>query len=206
MQIEEVFSERALATIFDGEVVPQLRRDGTIHHLRARGFRYESAETKAAGCSIIEASRLMPDGKGVYRASVDVRGVERDQSKSAFFPSHWTRGEVIAAILEAYANRAAVGATERLYKGTGRGVAILLYLDKQDRVVDAMPIRRKVNARRAAIYQFERTGKRSKKLCAICDKPKIRVCPDGHNFNQRRSLVGRLKKRWRAMLKKVGGV
>jgi hypothetical protein len=204
MQSEEIeiFSERALDAIFQGDVIPQLRKDRTVEHYRARGFRYESAEAKAAGCSIIEASRVVTDNKGIYRARVDVRGVERDQSKSGFFPASWTRAEVIAAILEAYANRAAVGATERLYRGTGRGVAILLYLDKQDRVVDAMPVRRKVSARRAAVYQFEQTGKRSKMLCSNCDKAKVRLCPDCHSSNKNLSVFKRVKK----LMRRVFGV
>ncbi len=204
MQIEEIFNERGLATIFRGEVVPQMRKNKTVDHYRARGFRYESPEAKAAGCSLVEASRLTHDSKGVYRARVVVRGVERDQSKSSFFPEHWTREEVIGAIIEAYANREQVGATERLFKGKGRGVAILMYLDERDRVVDAMPKRSNVSSRRVALNLYERTGKRSKKLCATCYKPKILVCPDGHNIIQHRSVFKRLRKLLRRAFGAVG--
>jgi hypothetical protein len=192
MQSEEVFSPSGLAMIFDGEVVPQLRRDGTVEHCRARGFRHESAEAKAAGCVIM--SRRAADSQGVYVARVAVRGVERQQSKSGFFPQHWTREEVIEAITEAYADREHVALAERLYKGRGRAVTILLYLDEFGRVVDAMPKRGRVSANREALSLYERTGERSKRLCATCLKPKVLVCP-GHDLHVHKSVFSRLK-RW----------
>lgn len=198
MQSETIFSERGLATIFRGEVVPQLRKDRTVEHYRVRGFRYESAEAEMAGCVTVKESRTADDGKGVYRARVIVRGIERYQTKSGFFPQRWTRNEVMDAIVEAYAHRELVNSSERLHKGKGRDVSMLIYLDEADCVIDAMPIRGKVSQSREALNRYERTGKRGKLLCPSCFQPKVLVCPSGHfQSSNQKGLLRRLRKRWR---------
>jgi hypothetical protein len=193
MQNESIFSEHGLTTIFEGELVPQLRRDGTVEHYRVRGFRYEDPEQMMLHeCSIIESSRRVPDGKGVYRAGVTVRGVNRDVSKSNFFPQSMTRAEVVQSIIEAFDTKEQLQMSERLYAGKSANLTILLWLDENNHIVDAMPkAAQHQNKVKQAIFHHQQTGKRSKLLCHVCLQPKVLVCPEGHT-NPRRSIYKRI--------------
>ncbi len=202
MQNELIFGEHGLTTIFDGEVVPQLNRNGTVNHYRARGFRYEDVSLMlASGCSILEESRRVPDSRGVYRAAVVIKGVGRSQVKSNFFPQTMTRAEVVQAISDAYAGRELIHRGERLYKGESANLTILMWLDDRGLIVDAMPKAARHNSKvKQAIFRFQHTGKRSKILCHVCHEPKIRICPNGHGGIPDRGLYNGIKPGWRRRL------
>ncbi len=75
MQKESVFAKGAIERIFDGDIVPNVKKNGEIEHIRIRGFHYEDADVMLArGIEIIEESRTAPDTRGVYRAAIMVRG------------------------------------------------------------------------------------------------------------------------------------
>jgi hypothetical protein len=181
-QNESIFGERGLATIFEGEVAAQLNRDGTVNHYWLLGFRYEDPEVmRASGCSIIEGSRRVPNNRGVYRAGVVVRGVSRDVSKSGFFPQALTRAEIVQAISEAYERRELIQNSQRLYKGKSGRLTIFMWLDAQDRIIDAMPrMGKHFSKAKQALIRYQQTGQRGKLLCHVCYKPRVLVCPDGH--------------------------
>jgi hypothetical protein len=202
MQRQSIFGEHALATIFEGEVVPQLRKSGEVEHYRVRGFRYEDPEQMMLHeCRIIESSRRVPDGKGVYRARVTVRGVNRVAAKSNFFPAAMTRAEVVQAISEAYESKemVLVQESQQLHVGKSARLTILLWLDGTGRVVDAMPKAGRVNKAKQAIFEYQQTGKRRKLLCHLCHQPKVLVCPKDHT--SRRSIYKRLLRWWKRALK-----
>ncbi len=193
---ESIFSERALATIFEGEVVPQLRMSGEVEHHRVRGLRYEDPDQmRLSGCAIVESSRRAAVNKSVYSASVSIRGVRRDLSKSNFFPATMTRAEVVQSISEAFDTKEQVQMRERLYVGKSANLTIFLWLDENNCIVDAMPkAARHKNKVKQAIFWYQHTGKRSRLLCHACLQPKVLVCPSGHT-NPRRSIYKRLL-RW----------
>lgn len=179
----DIFAEGALERIFKGEVAAQLKKDGTVSNWYARGFRYESDEATDAGCKVEEGARCSPDSRGVYQARVFVKGVERAPHLSSFFPQRMMRDEIISAVRQAYVTREALDEHKRRWRGEGGGLTIVLMTDEHERIEDVMPVKRRVNKTREAVYQFERTGKRSRRLCARCNEPKMLVCPRGHNTN-----------------------
>ncbi len=196
MQSETIFSEKALDTIFKGELVPQFKKGGELHHVRVRGFRYEDAEVMSAeGVDVIERTRIPPDGKGVYKAGIVLKGVHRSASANSFFPRSMTREEILQAIVEAYESRVLVEANQKLYKGSGGGLKIMMFLDDAGRVIDALPKRGRYSRVKAALDQHEKTGQSSKLLCPVCYQPKVLVCPSGHwpPRQRRRTFYSRIK-------------
>lgn len=181
MQNESIFAEGALDRIFMGELVENRRRDGEVDHRVIRGFRHENDEATAAGFTILPGSEIAPDASGVYAAVASAPEVKRRHSLSAFFPRAMKRAEIVAAIIEAHANCEQSSRGSRWFRGTGGGLIVELELDADERIVDAIPRRRKVSRTRRALWNLQRTGKPGKNLCRVCLKPKVAVCPNGHN-------------------------
>jgi len=180
---ESVISARGRTIIFEGEVIQERRKDGTVHHVRVLGFRLEDVRVmERTGNKIVEASRTPPDENGVYKASVIVEGVKRKAGGSVFFPLGWTVSQVERAIGEAYLIK-----MERRYKGnscyeglSSSGLHIVLNLDDMGLVLDAFPLPLAVPAKKALEWRVD-TGraKRNRHYCAKCGSLKVarRVCP-----------------------------
>jgi hypothetical protein len=181
-----IFSSDGLRRIFEGELEENRKRTGEVEHYRARGFRLENAATMIArGIVIDETSRTSPDGRGVYRAGFTLKGFLRcPPSASGFFPVQWTREQVVSAIGEAYETRKLIVAHQRIYQGrTREGMKIQLWLDETDKVLDAMPLRAKVNRRREAQWKMKRgLISKSSHVCGECQSLKVYVCPKGHRL------------------------
>ncbi len=202
MQREEVFADGAIERIFDGDIVPHLKKNGEVEHIQIRGFRYEDPDTMLArGIEIIEASRTAPDTRGVYRAAIMVRGHKRKGTHWGFFPVAMSRDGIVQAIIKAHENRVIVKqGNQELYKGDGGGLKIYMQLDEAGRVVDAWPRRARYTATQQALWLYARTGKRSKLLCHICLQPKVLCCSHGHgHLPPRRKFFSRVKRRTRGV-------
>ncbi len=187
---ESIFSEKGLERIFEGEMVAHRKRDGTVNHYAFRGFHLEEAATMAKRCILMdEKTRTSPDSRGVYRARFTYWGKRRT---GTFFPAGWTKTQVCSAIAEAYENRErfATGEAGSFYTGkTREGIGIILQLDDDDLVLDAIPQRAKVNRNTEAKFQIERgTIKSNRRVCKRCGAVKVRVCPTGHD-TQRRGVM-----------------
>ncbi len=201
MQSESVFAEGAIERIFDGDIVPNLKKNGEVEHIRIRGFRYEDPDVMLArGIEINESSRTAPDIRGVYRAAIMVRGHKRKGTHYGFFPLSMSRDEILKAIVEAYEHRNVVNASNlKLCKGDGGGLPLLMELDDEGRVMDAWPRRARYTRQQAALWLYATTGKRSKLLCPVCLQPKILFCSHGHwppRQKLRRRIVKVLKRAW----------
>jgi hypothetical protein len=173
----KVISDRGLKRLFDGEVTRSFRRGGELASYSVKPFRHEGTER-----AIFEASRTLPDVRGVYRAKAIVEDLKASRS-SCFFPREWTRGEVLQAIGEAYAVRVPVKKKRGDFcEGvSSAGVKIVLELDADGLVLDAVP---QVG-----------TQLKKRKFCASCGASKERqwICPRGHNIPKRRTLYKRLR-------------
>jgi hypothetical protein len=198
MQREDVFAKGAIERIFDGDIVPNVKKNGEIEHIRIRGFHYEDKDVMLArGIEIIEASRTAPDTRGVYRAAIMVRGYRRKAIHYGFFPRAMSRDEILQAIVGAYEHRALVTAgNQELYKGDGGGLKINMQLDDAGRVTDAWPRRARYSRTQRALWVYARTGKRSKLLCPVCLQPKTLCCSHGH-WPPRARFYNRLRYRTR---------
>jgi hypothetical protein len=206
---ESVISARGRTIIFEGEVIQERRKDGTIHHVRVLGFRLEDVRVmERMGNKIVEASRTPPDANQVYKASVIVGGVKRKASGSVFFPSTWTVAQVEQAIAEAYLVKVA-----HRYKGnscyeglSNSGLHIVMKMDDAGLVLDAFPLPLAVTAKQALEWRVD-TGraKRNRHYCAKCGSLKVarRVCPktaDGlSNCAPIQFGAKWIKKRWRQL-------
>jgi hypothetical protein len=181
-----IFSSDGLHRIFEGELEANRTRGGEVNHYRVRGFHFEEAATMIArGIVIDEASRTSMDGRGVYRAGFTLKGSGRcTPTASGFFPVQWSREQVVSAIGEAYETRTLIVAHQRIYEGrTREGMKIRLWLDEADNILDAMPLRAKVNRRREAQWKLKRgLSKRSRHVCGDCQSLKVYVCPKGHRL------------------------
>ncbi len=201
MQREEVFAEGAIERIFDGDIVPHLKKDGEVAHIQIRGFRYEDPDTMLArGIEINEASRTAPDMRGVYRAAIMVRGHKRKGTHWGFFPVMMSRDKIVQAIIEAYEHRVIVKqGNQELYKGDGGGLKIYMQLDDAGRVTDAWPRRARYTATQQALWLYARTGKRSKLLCPVCLQPKVLCCAKHGHLPPRRKFFSRAKRKARGV-------
>ncbi len=184
---DSVISERGRKVIFEGEIVTQLRRDGTPVHRAVLGFRLEDAYVMSVRRIVLnEATRTVPDARGVYKAKVVLEGVQRKTNAGTFFPGGWTQEQVEQAIIEAYQSKLPrCGGGKTLYEGvTEGGLRIVLRLDASGLVVDAMPVYSGVTPQRALAWALE-TGRASREryCCASCGAVKVRrlVCPDMHS-------------------------
>ncbi len=201
MHKEDVFAEGAIERIFDGDIVPNVKKNGKIEHIRIRGFHYEDPDTMLArGIEIIEASRTAPDVRGVYRAAIIVRGYKRKATHWGFFPVMMSRDKIVQAIIEAYENRVIVTqGNQEFYKGDGGGLKIFMQLDGAGRVTDAWPRRARYTATQQALWLYARTGKRSKLLCHICLQPKVLCCAKHGHLPPRRKFFSRAKRKARGV-------
>ncbi len=197
MQEETIFAPDAIDTIFNGKLEPLYNKIGGVHHYRVRGFRYEDPEVMRAGAiRIVEATRIPPDGNGVYFAQVFVKGHKRAPQQSGFFPQSMTRDEIVLAISRAYEKRELVEISQRFYRGKAGTLNIYMFLDENARVIDAYPKRSTYTRMQQAIHVYGQTGKVSKYLCPVCLQPKVRVCASGH-WPPRRKFFNRMRYRTR---------
>jgi hypothetical protein len=184
-------SEIRMLRIFEGELVPQPTRDGRIDHYQVRGFHLEDAAIMAAhGHTVDERTRTSPDSRGVYRAQVLMFGSKKRHHGAGFFPRGWTRGQVIAAIGQAFTNRqpSTWGEFKNCFKGrTETGMQIVMQLDDAGLMLDAFPLRSKVNPRTEALWRIEHgLQKRSRHVCSQCGRLRVLCCPAGHKVRWRR--------------------
>ncbi|MGG0616501.1 T7SS effector LXG polymorphic toxin [Bacillus altitudinis] len=104
---------------------------------KAVGYHHESMQ----GGKIIPGSESLPDKNGIYRAKVEIEGVEK-VAKSSFFPKEWNRIDVLKAIDEAYQNKQQIGPNK--FKGiTSSGIKIEMYLKKDGSIATAYPLYKK---------------------------------------------------------------
>ena len=173
----EIFANEGLSTIFDGALVsqPDLKAD-KVDHFKVIGYRLETIKRE----NVRVIARMPEDENGVYRATVFIDGIRRKgrRKKSAFFPKHWTKEQVIKAVCEAYQNKVIRTIAENMYVGkTLDGMNIILWLDQNDRVIDAMPFRDEIMA--------VNHRKKLKRLCKTCQQPKHSICLEHHNFEKK---------------------
>jgi hypothetical protein len=123
----DAFTEGALEHIFEG-----------VNPLGvASGYHYEGVPS--AGGSVVPGTATTPDANGVYEARITVGGVKKtgNGGYSSFFPSAWTPQDVVDAIEEAYESREFV--TGDTWRGKGRKVSILMYIDEENHIISAFP-------------------------------------------------------------------
>lgn len=203
-----ILSPEGMERIFAGVVLEHKTKGGEVVNRYLRGFRLEDAAAMAArGIVIDEQGRTSPDSRGVYKARVTMQGVaRRDASKSGFFPSHWTRAQVVSAIAEAYETRKdrRWGDAGKFCEGrTREGMKIVLELDGAGLVVDAMPIRAKVNTRTEARWKLkEGRIKSSRHVCGECKRMKVYVCPAGHGIGQPIGLAVYIERAFKRLLRR----
>ena len=114
-----------------------------------QGFHYEGAQKQiradfrraTAGTRVIENTRTEPDSRGVYRAKVEVRGIEK-KHYSSFFPRSWSKAGVLKTIDEAYANRRQINTKRPNYlEGVAaNGMTVGMLFNKSGEIVSAFPI------------------------------------------------------------------
>ncbi|WP_322786415.1 EndoU domain-containing protein [Fictibacillus gelatini] len=116
---------------------------GTMKHIyhgeinkrgKAVGYHHESM----MGGKIIPGTENVPDKNGIYKAKVEIDGVEK-VAKSSFFPKEWNRVDVLKAIDEAYQNKKQIGSNKYLGK-TSSGIKIEMYLNKDGSIATAYPL------------------------------------------------------------------
>lgn len=126
---ENFASKNIIKHILEGEV----NRRG-----KAVGFHMENMPT--AKGSIIESTRSKLDKNGIYNAKVKVNGVIKE-AKSSFFPTNMTPQQVVNAINEAYENREQHFIKSMMKGKTKYGFEIGMYLDKNDKITTAFPLK-----------------------------------------------------------------
>lgn len=126
---ENFASKNIIKHILEGEV----NRRG-----KAVGFHMENMPT--AKGSIIESTRSKLDKNGIYNAKVKVNGVIKE-AKSSFFPTNMTPQQVVNAINEAYENREQHFIKSMMKGKTNYGFEIGMYLDKNDKITTAFPLK-----------------------------------------------------------------
>lgn len=127
----EHFSKGALEHILEGEI----NRNG-----EAVGFHYENLPTRKG--EVIQGTRTDANEHGIYEAEIEVEGIKKrsNRGRSTFFPLYWSAQEVVDAINEAYANKVYISGNT--YEGlTEEGFVIRMYLDNQDKIISAFPIK-----------------------------------------------------------------
>lgn len=197
-----ILTEKGERRVFEGELV-----DVSGGRARVRGYHLEDpADMQARGIVVDELTRTAPDSRGVYLVSVMMQGAKRRPAYNGMFPVGWTRGQVRAAISEAYETRRPRGWVDggRFVEGRTRsGMLIVMELDEGGEVVDAFPMRAKNrnNKKRDARFRVERgIISKSRLVCGRCHASKTMVCPNGHNtpfealrwYYRLRYLLGRI--------------
>jgi hypothetical protein len=190
----EIFAENAQANIFNGALVSVSKtQPNQIQDFRVIGYRLESNKVE----NIRVACRQPEDGNGVYRASVYFDGVRRRarNRKSNLFPKLWTKDTVTSAIFEAYQNKVITEVSQKEYTGkTLDGMDIILWLDADGKVLDAMPS--------YDVAMKRQLRKKPKRTCKICGQLKHNVCLEHHQFKKEKSFVVKCLKRIRYYYRK----
>ncbi len=104
-------SEKVALTASGNKAVKQ----DTLEHIfhgevngrgRATGFHYEGVDNMQVvkKTRVIESTRSIPDGNGIYTANIEVNGIRKNQP-SSFFPKAWSKNDVVNSINEAYINK-----------------------------------------------------------------------------------------------------
>jgi hypothetical protein len=189
--MSNVISERGRKRIFEGELLPVLARDGTANHYRVMGRHYEDAgAVETRGGAVLKDAQSYPDRRGVYRAQVFLEGARKGRRQS-FFPLAWSREDVEQAIEQAWATKTPRqwGEPGNFYEGRWRGVKIVLEVGADGLVLDAIPIKSPTNPTKKMEWAIANgfLKKTPRNTCAVCGrvKAKRRVCPDGHDVDQR---------------------
>ncbi|MCQ9282527.1 T7SS effector LXG polymorphic toxin [Priestia aryabhattai] len=104
---------------------------------KAVGYHHESMMGGGKVVEVIDP----PDSRGIYRAKVSVKGIEKIPV-STFFPKDWNRAQVLNAINEAYENKRLINRQSGLYAGrTSEGLTIRMYINSEGKINTAFPIR-----------------------------------------------------------------
>jgi hypothetical protein len=170
----EIFAGNALLNIFNGALIPNVNKQTSqVNNYRVIGCRLEAIKNE----KVQVACRMPEDANGVYAATVFFDGIRRKgrSRTSVFFPRHWTKDEVTDAIFQAYQNKSVKKLSEKQYIGTAeKGMHIILWLDADGKVIDAMPFR-------DVVLELNRR-KRANSHCRICNQPKHFVCLDHNDY------------------------
>jgi hypothetical protein len=198
---ESIISLRGLTRIFEGELVPSLTREGRINHYRQLGFRHVSKDVmERNGYSLNFDTLSCPDNREVYK-SIWVFNDGR-KLRQQFFPRHWTRADVLAAIAEAYETREPKkwGMPGKFFQGRTRdGLRIILELDENNQVLDAIPRTSNTNHERLARWRVEHGFSRvGRYFCRVCGKLKR-----GHELCHHMKASSRLYRRARRCVRKM---
>jgi hypothetical protein len=191
----EIFADKGLSIIFDGALLPNINQTtNEVNNYKVIGYRLESVRSEKVRVIV----RQPEDVNGVYVATVYLDGFRRKgkSTSSVFFPRHWTKDEVTDAIFESYQNRTLKNVLDRQYIGkTSREMHVILWLDENNKVIDAMPFR-------DAVKEFNRR-KKAKAICKICSEPKHYVCLECHNPLKKPTGLKRILKRSRYYSRKI---
>jgi hypothetical protein len=190
----EIFAENALPILFNGALVPVSKtQPGQIQICKVIGYRLEAVKAE----NVRVAVRQPEDERGIYRATVYFNGVRRraKSKHSSFFPRVWTKDEITGAIFEAYQNKVVLEISQNEYVGKALdGTNIVLWLDANGKVFDAMPLS---DAARQA-----RRRKKAKRSCKICGCQKHFVCLECSPLKKQNSFAIRLAKKARYLYRK----
>jgi hypothetical protein len=209
---ESIISPHGLTRIFDGELVPQLTREGRTHHYRMLGFRFVSDEVKQReGYGLKIDAGSCPDNRGAYVATWMLANGRK--MRQTFFPREWSRDDVLTAIRETYETREPVKWMEsgKFFQGRTRGgFRIVLELDEQERVVDAIPRKSNTTFEHLVRWRVEHGySKHSRYFCDVCGKLR-RGHPLGHSTPlksfYRRVVRRRARKLFWSLIRRVKGI
>jgi hypothetical protein len=196
-----IVSERGLKRIFEGELAPQVTREGKTYHYRMLGFRLVSAEVMLRESYKVRLDAFSyPDCRGAYSATWILESGRK--MRQTFFPMKWSRADVLAAIGEAYATRAPIQweTPGKFFQGRTRGgMRIVLELDESDHVVDAVPRKGAMSYERVARWRVQQGfAKSGRYFCVECGKLKR-----GHELCHHMKASGRLYRRARRCVRKM---
>jgi hypothetical protein len=192
----EIFADNALSILFNGALVPVSKTQPEQTQIcKVIGYRLEAVKAE----NVRVAVRQPEDGRGIYRAMVYLNGVKRrvKNRNSSFFPRVWTKDKVIGAIFEAYQNKVVREISQSEYVGKASdGMNIVLWLDADGKVFDAMPLSDDPT-------QARRERKKAKRICKICGREKHFVCLEHNSYKTRKSFAARLAKKVRYFYRKL---
>ncbi|MHA2960521.1 EndoU domain-containing protein [Priestia megaterium] len=104
---------------------------------KAVGYHHESMMGGGKIVEIIDP----PDSRGIYRAKISVKGINKTPL-STFFPKEWNKAQVLNEINEAYENKRIINRQSGLYAGrTSNGLTIRMYINSEGKIDTAFPIR-----------------------------------------------------------------
>lgn len=170
----EIFGDEGLSNIFNGKLIPSSNPERPFEVI---GYRLESV--KRDNVRVITKSKT--DSKGIYRATVYFDGVRRKgKSRSGlFFPDNWSKEDVINAVSNAYQNGNFVDLGNNYFTGqTSDGTKIILLLDGDRKIIDAMPWSDEIKRLR-----------KKPKLCTQCGKHKQTICLDHNPYQKKQKTI-----------------